>query len=331
MAGVEIRHSVDDLAAVGTVETLSSIKAVGRLVVDSSREILRRAPALALLVDYPGTNLRLAAILRRMNVPVLYFVAPQRWAWMPTRARPLRGLVDQLAVTLPFEQEWFSARGVPARFVGHPLVDLFKPVVAEAVRARLGLDGRPVLAVLPGSRSSELEHHLPLLSKVLAWLPDVQPVLAVATEASARRIADWAPEVPRVSSEEAFALADAALCASGTATLEAALAGVPTAVFYRLSRLSGMLAKRLIRVPYVALPNILLDEPVMPELLQESATPAALTSTVHRLLDPFERSRQQHRLRDVRLMLGEPGVAERVADLAEALLRRAKRLRNRSA
>lgn len=327
-AGAEIRHSTEDLAVTGVSEVLGAAGAVASLLLDMKREIERRRLVLALLVDYPGANLRVASMARRRGVPVLYYVAPQRWAWLPARARAIARVVDRLAVTLPFEQQWFAERGVPATFVGHPLLDTFRLAAPEQVRAKVKLDGRRVLVLLPGSRPNEVVRHLPLLLKALAWLPEVQPIIAVLPGTQERACREIAPDLPGLRSSEALALADVALCASGTATLEAALAGVPTAVFYRLSWFSGELAKRLVQVPYVALPNLLLGEEVMPELLQDAATPAALVTAVHRLLEPARAEQQKRRLRDVVLMLGQPGASRRVADIAESIIGRRKRRRS---
>jgi lipid-A-disaccharide synthase len=322
--GVEIRHSVDDLAVTGISEALNAAGAAASLLLDTREQLDRRPPLLGLLVDYPGANLRLARMLHRRKVRVLYYVAPQRWAWLPWRVGALSSVVDHLAVTLPFEQRWFAERGMAATFVGHPLLETFRLPAVEEVRRKLDLDGRPILALLPGSRENEVRRHLPLLCKAVAWLPEVQPVLAVLPGVQERTCRQLAPSLPCLRSVEALALAEAALCASGTATLEAALAGVPTAVFYRLSTLSAAVAKQVVTVPFIALPNLLLSEQVMPELVQEQMTPANLATAVHRLLDPASAAHQKRRLRDVALMLGQPGSSKRVADIAEGLFRRGR-------
>lgn len=321
-AGVEIRHSIERLAVAGLTEATHALGAVSWLLADTWREVARRPPSLAILVDYPGANLRLAAMLKRRAIRVLYYVAPQRWAWLPGRTSKLSQVVDRLAVTLPFEQAWFRSRGVRADYVGHPLVERgSRQVSAHALIRRLGLDQRPILAVLPGSRAAEVDRHLPLLRRAVAWLPEVQAVIGTLPGTHAQHCASLAPELPRLSAEEAFGVADIALCCSGTATLEAALAGVPSAAFYRLSTLSAAFARRLLKIRHVALPNILLDDQVMPELLQRDMTPAGLAGVVRRLLNPSEQARQRTRMRSLAEML-DTGVhpSARVADLAEELI-----------
>jgi lipid-A-disaccharide synthase len=323
-AGVEIRHPIDRLAVTGIVEAGARLGAAARVAADLWFQIRRRHPYLALLVDYPGLNLRLAGILRRAGVPVLYYVAPQRWAWLPRRTPELRRRIDRLAVTLPFEVEWFARHGVSAQFVGHPVLDLFAPVPRRRARAMLGLpEGERVVAVLPGSRANELRRHLPLLRATLARFPSIRPLLAVLPEATSRLCRELAPELPQTDAVTALGAADVALCAAGTATLETALAGVPAVVFYRTSALTFEVARRLVRVETIALPNLILGEKLLPELVQHQMTPAALADEVLALLDPQKSRRVRQRLSEVGAHLGQPGVAARVARLALPLLPRA--------
>jgi lipid-A-disaccharide synthase len=321
-AGVELRHHVADLAVTGLTEAVGRFTSAATMLVDLARETHRRHVCLALLVDYPGLNLRLATVLRRMRVPVLYYVAPQRWAWLGFRTRALARCVDRLAVTLPFEERWFRGRGVAATFVGHPLIDLFEVPAREETRAGLNVGPGPVLALLPGSRPNEIERHLPLLVETLRRLPrEVRPLLVTSSDEADRLCRTLGPALRRVPPDVAWAVADVALCAAGTATLEAALAGVPAVVFYRLSRVSHLVARFLVRTPHIALPNLLLQERLLPELVQDEATPQHLEAAVRRLLDPHEAKRLRAGLGRVRDQLGSSGVAERVADLGEELFR----------
>ncbi len=320
-AGVEVRHHILRLSVMGLTEAMGRVGSALRLIVDMEQQIHRRRPCLGLLVDYPGLNLRLAALLHRAGIPVLFYVAPQRWAWLHFRTGALRRLIDQLAVILPFEESWFRQRGIHATFVGHPVLDLFAPLPAEQARAELGLGPGPVLALLPGSRFNEIRQHLPLLKVALAHLPAaIQPVLATVPGEGSTLCRALAPDLPCGSAAQVLGAADVALCASGTATLEAAIAGVPTAVFYRLSTLSYRVARHLVRVPKVGLPNLLLGECLLPELIQDKMTPMALASIVKWLLEPQEAARIRVGLARVVLQLGHKGVAERVAALAEDLL-----------
>ncbi len=320
-AGVELRHHASELAVTGLTEVLPRAGAAGTMLLDLWLQCRRREPRLALLVDYPGVNLRLAGWLRRAGVPVLYLGAPQRWAWLGFRAGALTRKVDRLAVTLPFEESFFEGHGVPARFVGHPVRERFKPAARGEARRRLGLGSEPVVALLPGSRVNEVRRHLPLLNEAITLLPrGVRAVLAAAPGEAGELCARLAPTTPRVSARTALGAADAALCASGTATLEAAVAGVPTAVFYRVSSLTYQVARRLVRVPYLSLPNLILQRPLLPELIQDRMTPRRLARVASRLLEPSVAAGIRPGLREVVQQLGPPGMAGRVADLAMELL-----------
>jgi len=320
-AGVQLRHHASALAVTGLTEALSRAGAASRMLLDLWRQARSRGVALALLVDYPGINLRLAGLMRRAGVPVLYLGAPQRWAWLGFRAAALARKVDRLAVTLPFEERWFCQRGVPARFVGHPVLDQFVPAEREDARRRLGLSSGPVVALLPGSRANEVRRHLPPLLGALDLLPpEVQPVLAEAPGEAGRMCADQAPGIPRASATLALGAADVALCASGTATLEAAVAGVPSVVFYKVSLLTHGVARRLVRVPWLSLPNLILRQPLLPELIQDRATPEGLAREARRLLQPAEADRIRAGLEEVVSRLGPPGAAARVADMAMELM-----------
>jgi lipid-A-disaccharide synthase len=316
-AGVEVRHDEARLAVTGLTEAVARAGSAARLLIDLAWQAYLRRPRLALLVDYPGVNLRLAALVRRAQIPVLYYVAPQRWAWLAFRARSLRRCIDRLAVTLPFEASWFAARGVAAAHVGHPLLDLFHAQPRAAARAALGVAGEaPVLALLPGSRSGEIHRHLPALLAALRLLPGVRPVLATLPGPGAQLCAALAPHVPQGSTAVTLGAADVALGASGSVTLEAAIAGVPMAVCYRLSALSYRAARLLVTVPWIALPNLVLEEPLLPELIQEQMTPEALAAAVRGLLEPGAQAQIRAGLVRVVQRLGPAGAAGRVADLA---------------
>jgi lipid-A-disaccharide synthase len=255
---------------------------------------------------------------------VLYYIAPQLWAWGAGRVRRLAKAVRQLAVILPFEEPFFREHGVPTTFVGHPLKDRIPPPSREAARRALGIDaGRPVLGVFPGSRAQEVRRIWPVAREaarlVRAARPELQVLIAGTPVAQYADAGDM--RVVRDDPALVFAAADAGLCKSGTTTLEAALADLPMVITYRLHPLSNFIARRLLRVPWVGLVNLVAGELLCPELLQGAATPRALADALVPLLDPADPAtrRQRAGLATVRERLGDPGAAERVASLVLAL------------
>ena len=324
-AGARLIARIEDLTVMGFVEVVRKVPAHWRLLKRIERRLAAGDVRLVVLVDYPGFHLRVAAAARRAGVPVLYYIAPQLWAWGQRRVKLMARDVARLAVILPFEEAFFARHGVRATFVGHPLMDRPPaPARAEAKRA-LGLDpARPVLGLFPGSRRQEVVRlwrpFLAAAALVRRSRPDVQ-VLAAATQAGEYPEAGDVVLVPG-RARECFAAADAALCKSGTSTLEAAVADTPMVVAYRMHPLSFLLARRLVRVPWIGLVNLVAERRVAPELIQGAVTPAALAEAVLPLLEPAspERRAQLEGLAEVRRRLGEAGAAMRAAAIARDLL-----------
>ncbi len=325
--GMEVLVDVGDLAVMGFAEVVRRIPYFLRLERQIASRFHQDDISLFLPIDFPGLNLRLARRARRAGVPVLYFIAPQVWAWRAHRARGLARDAARVAVILPFEEEFLRRAGVNATFVGHPLLE--HAADDEPRRSwctRMGLDpDRPVLALFPGSRGQEIIRHGELFSeaarRVVGARPEVQPVVGFHPDVPASRYGSL--PFPRVSgSDGLLAHATAALVKSGTSTLEAALAGVPFVVSYRVHPLSFAVARRVVNVPHVALANLVAGKRVVPELLQEDATPGALADAILPLLDPESEARREMLagLAEIRARLGGPGAADRVAEMAIDLL-----------
>ncbi len=328
--GVEAIVPQEDLAVIGfsgIVVKLPLLFRTRRLLLE---ELDRFRPDAVLLVDYPGFNLRVGPRLRARGARVIQYVAPQVWAWHPERAAQMARWVDRLLVVFPFEEPIFRDAGCDVRFVGHPLLDDLEPEVdAVTLRAELGVaPGRPLLGLLPGSRPQELAMHADVLvdaaRRVVAARPDVVPVLALAPGLDAHRLPAAAAEVVRVVRGRTRAVqAAAAACAvaSGTATLETALFGTPLVVVYRTGWLNAFLARRLVTIPHIGLPNIVAGREVAPELLQEALTGEALAARLIAWLgDPAELLRRRADLAIVRERLGGAGASARAAEaVAERL------------
>ena len=290
-----------------------------------------RRPALAVLVDAPDLHIPLAKRLKRAGVPVLYYVSPQVWAWRTGRIPKIASRVDRMAVIFPFEVEIYAGSGLRADFIGHPLVDPMRAVREKvdrrAARAALGVtDGRPLVLLLPGSRHNELRYGLPLQLACAARLrervPDVAFVMALASTARRSEVdAALSAQALDVSvvegrTHEAMVAADAALVKPGTASLELALLGCPHVAVGRANPLSVAIARRMVRVPSLLLPNLIAGMPVVPEFLQEQADPERVAIAVEALLRGPAGALQKSRLATVAKRLGVGGAARRAAEIA---------------
>ncbi len=330
--GVRLLAHVDDLAVMGIAEV------VGRLpffidLLSTVRDRLRKdRPDLVIPIDYPGFNLRLARYAKAERIPVLYYIAPQVWAWHRSRIDDLARLTDALAVILPFEEPLFRAAGATAHFVGHPLLDHPRPTRTRVdFCASLGVDpARPILALFPGSRRQEVERHLAPFAgaarRVMQRMPEVQPVVAAGS--GLKGDAYEGLTLPRTADAwELLNHARAAIVKSGTGTLQAALSGTPLVVAYRMNPLTYMVAEHLVEVPHVGLVNLVAGERLATELLQNDVTGDRLAEAVLPLLDETsaERVRAVEGLAKVRAKLrapaGSPTAADRVVELAAELIK----------
>lgn len=328
-AGVEPIAAMEDLAVLGFSGIPARLPAILRTRARLMRALTEFAPHAVVLVDYPGFNLRLGPQLKRRGARVFYYIAPQVWAWHAERAQAMARWVDRLAVVFPFEEPLFRAAGVETSFVGHPLMDGLAPEVDEAIfRAELGVTrDQRILGLLPGSRAQELDRHLkPMLTaarELMRARPDLVAVLPLAPGLEPRGLGP--AELGgvrlvrgRVHATQAFATACAV--ASGTASLETALFGTPLVIVYRTGWLNYTIARRVVRLPRIGLPNILADAEVAPELIQDALTPARLAATIAPWLDdPAANAASRRGLAVVRERLGGPGASRRAAELLWSL------------
>ena len=352
-AGVRILVGLDELSVMGFAEVIKRLPFFRRLERRIRRILGRGGFDLVLPIDYPGFNMRMAEHAWRLEIPVLYYIAPQVWAWRAGRARRLAQIAARVAVILPFEAELYRVHGGHAEFVGHPLLDgppegdpaepfgeagtrAGDPDAAsreaglggdpERLAAALGIDPtRPVLALFPGSRMQELERHGGAFTAVAEELRRRIPGLQVVVSRVPFLPATAYGAFPFQTTSDAVALrglATAGLVKSGTSTLEASLAGMPFSVAYMTHPVTHFLARRLVRVPHIALANLVVGRGVVAEFIQREVTPAAVADAIEPLLDTSSPERREvlRGLEEVGRALGTPGAARRVVDLVEEIL-----------
>ncbi|MFZ5438730.1 MAG: lipid-A-disaccharide synthase [Myxococcota bacterium] len=330
--GVELIHGAHEISVMGIVEVLPKVPRIWKVLGDLARAAEARKPKVALLVDVPDFNLRLAQRLKKLGIPVVYFVAPMAWAWRESRTRTIARLVDQLLCILPFEEPFFRERGVNATYVGSPVVDqLPAPASAAEFRARLGLDPtEPVFAVLPGSRRSEIARLGATLAtvaaKVLEGRPGTRLVVPVAPGLSREFVAapfeaaGVQPVLIDGRAPEVVGASEVALVASGTATLEAGLMRRPLVAVYRVNAVSYAIGRMLVRIPFFCLVNLLAEKKVVPELLQGDMTVERILAELEPLWAGPAREECLAGLDLLREKLGPPGASRRVAEVVAQYL-----------
>jgi lipid-A-disaccharide synthase len=300
-------------------------------------EVSRRRPPLAILTDFPGFHLRLARKLRPKGIRNVYYICPQFWAWRPWRVNLVRRRFAEALCIFPFEEKFYADAGVPVKFIGHPLVgNVTATLTRELFCKKYGLEqGSTIITILPGSRRGEIAHHVPVLVEALAEIrqklrPQPQIVVAVAPGLDLPQLEVRFPSGMQVrflqdDTYNAIAAADLAIVSSGTATVETALLGKPMIVVYRLSPLTALLAKPLVRTKFFSMVNLIAGRAVVPELIQHDFTPQRLAAEALELLSPSVDGKNRvekmnHGLEEVRRLLGPPGAVERAADEIARLL-----------
>jgi len=327
-AGAELLVHAREMAVFGPIAALAKYPFFRRVFSSLLREVDARRPVAALLVDYGGFNLRLAARLQKRGIRVLYYISPQVWASRPRRIRTLARVADLLMVIFPFEKEVYAGSNLDVEFVGHPLVDEIG-AFQTTPGAELPWRGSLPIALLPGSRRQEVDAILPVMleaaGRIAHLRPDAGFIVAAPSEEIARmaetRLAAMPGPFPQVSvvidqTRAVLRDARAAMVASGTATIEAALLGCPMVVIYRISPLLYFIAKRLVRVPFIGMVNLVAGESICPERIQGAATGPSIAQAMLPLLeDTPERKAQCDGMARVAQRLGEPGAVDRVCAL----------------
>jgi lipid-A-disaccharide synthase len=337
-AGVHLLCHVRDLAHIGVREAFSAMHRYYKTFHLLLKASDPHPPDVAVLLDFPDFNLRLAKKLKRLGVKVIYYISPQVWAWRSGRVRTIREYVDKMLVILPFEEEYYRKRGVDAEFVGHPLLEDFAPNRdREGFLVRLGLDpARKTIALLAGSRCKEIGYILPVLLTASQHLLDRMPVqflISAAPTVDSAYIQKIIKEVLPIDlhreyfrvvtqdSRDILANSDFAFVKSGTSSLEAALVGVPFLITYKISSLSWWIGSLLIRCPMKGLVNLLAQEMVVPELFQDQATPEALADVARDyLMNPEKGAAMRMRLADLRVQLNARCASETVAAVVSGYL-----------
>lgn len=329
-AGCRILFPSDELSVMGVVEVFRQLPKIYSRFKQLKR-VLKGAerPNLLILIDFPDFNLRLAKVAKAVGVPVLYYISPKVWAWRSGRAKTIAERVDRLALIFPFEPKIYQSLGVQAEYVGNPLLDEFVENQPQGVlRHRLGIGtDDQVVGIFPGSRNSELNYILETLVETAKLLSQKKPglkfLLPVAPSLSCDDIekrfsgTDLPIYIVEENIYEVAAACNAVLTVSGTVTLQLALVGTPMAILYKVAPLSYAIGKRLIKIEYAGLTNIVAGRGIVREFIQGDADPTKMCEELLRLLDDKKYiASMRHDLQDVRQLLGEPGCSVRVAEIA---------------
>ncbi len=316
------------ISVVGATEIAAHIRAIYGAWRKIRSHLLATRPALVVLIDFPEFNLHLGKFAKKIDAKVFYYISPQVWAWREGRIKKIRRLVDRMAVILPFEKAFYASHGMDVDYVGHPLVDIMAdlPDKTQCDRLYHRFDG-PLVGLLPGSRRSEIKLMFDILMDagriISRSFPAARFLIPLAPSLDARdmesRAARWSLPVQVVHNDtySAIRACDLILTTSGTVTLEAAILETPMIVIYKVSRLSRLIGKLLIRVKYAGLPNVIADRAIAPEFVREEPTgPRVAECAIKFLMNPVLLEEQRLELRNIRNQLGAPGISARVARLA---------------
>lgn len=327
-AGVNINYDIAGLGVIGFVEVIKNLGKLFELRDNLAALMDSERPNALVIIDYADFNMRLAKIAKAKGIPVVSYISPSAWAWRRGRAKEMARLVDKIAAIFPFEADVYREAGADVTFVGHPMADIVKPALTrqEAYRYFNISPDRPVVLLMPGSRQQEISTLLPVMLEacriIAAKLPDCQFLLPVASTISGemlQNIIDRHGVQLTLTTDHTYdlmGLSDAAIAASGTATLETSLMGAPTVIIYKVATLTYLLGKLLVKIPNIGLPNIIAGRRIVPELLQDAANPQAIAAETLKLLtETAVRQQALADLAEVKEKLGQTGAVKRVAEV----------------
>jgi lipid-A-disaccharide synthase len=320
-AGAELIHHIRETSFMGFVEVIKHLPAVHRLWKTTLHHLDETKPSLAVVIDYPGFNLRLAKALTARQIPVIYYISPQVWAWRESRVKKIKQYTQQVLCILPFEEEWFQKRGVTAHFVGHPLLDQIAKEQPQnkVVQLLRPPDAKPFIGLFPGSRQQEVERHLPVMIDTISLLkkkfPAIKAAVAVAPEINIERFINDKDDLCfwiKNHNHQLIQESDGLIMASGTATLESTIFQKPFTVIYKMSGISYWLGKRLVKVPFITIANLVAGQQIVTEFIQNYTSPQNIASEVEAIiLNQAYRERIVQSLSEVAHQLGEAGASER--------------------
>ena len=326
-AGGEVLFDIKDHGVMGFVEVLKKLPDLFKLRDDFEKVMDERKPDCLITVDYPGFNMKLAKLAHDKGIPVVSYIAPSAWAWHKSRAKKVAKIVDKVACIFPFEYDVYKEAGAPVEFVGHPLVDIVKPKMsqAEAMAFAGKEEGKKLILLMPGSRLMEIEKMLPTLLEaaklIKKQLPEVNFVMPRAGTIPISLLEDKIKasglevKITEGNNYDLFSVADLALATSGTVTLEAALCGLGSVIVYKTNPVTYFIAKLVVNIPHIGLPNIVAAKSVLPELIQNDFTPAKVAQEALALLESERNAKMKEDLAYVKERLGKPGAVGRVAEL----------------
>jgi len=333
-SGIDIRFDSSGIGVIGLIEILKHYGEIQAALKLMKKLVVIEKPDLLVCVDYKEFNLKLAKFAKKQGVKVLFYVSPQVWAWREGRVVTYGKAIDMMAVIFPFETAYYEAKNVPVRYVGHPSVDKVQPQRSKAEDFQhFGLDAaKPVVGILPGSRSNEIKRMLPVMlqaaEKLAAKHPDLQFLLPQADSVSDETLEFYLKncalslKVIKQQTYDAIQCCDAIMTTSGTASLEIALLCVPMVIAYRLSPFTYWLGKQLVKIPFIGLPNIIAGKSIVKELIQHDVSAESLAAEIERLLSDQDYSNAcLEGLKRVKNLLGEGGGSKNMADLALEMLR----------